>query len=310
MSKNIAWVVGGYGQNGGNYTNNTIAQILQKEFDYEPIMVYEKEEKVTKPSIFPLEDSYQKMSLKYMFGMVRKHDLIISNPSYSDYFIGLRTPCKKIMYAQGFCTFSVLDGFFHHYVSVSDFMKKYLHQVYNLPSEVIPAFVDTNNFPTPKDFDEKLDRILVYPKFDSTQFQPIFNNISRKLKEANIPYDLLDKRIKMPQSDLLDKVNNYKFVMNLSIAEGFGLVPLEAMYLGTIPCGFDGFGGRHFMELDKNSINVPYPQINNLFNRVKLHFENKEQARKISDYAKQTPLKYTKEKFIKSWTNYLKSILA
>lgn len=309
MGKQVAWIVAGFGQNGGNYTNNTIAKILEEDYDYEPVMVFDKKNRHRTKSVLPIELTYRSVDIKYMFGMVHKDDIILSNPSHSEYFIGLRTPCTSIMYAQGFSTFSVLDGFFNHYVAVSSFMKKYLKSIYQIEAEVIPAFIDPNNFPEPKNFEDKEDKILVYQKFFGGQFQPLFNNISRNLKKRNIEYKILDLQEKIPQEELHATINNYKYIMNLSIAEGFGLVPLEAMYMGTIPCGFDGFGGRHYMQMDKNSINVPYPKIVHLVNKIEMYHKEPIKALSLSAGAKETAKQYSKEKFIQSWKGYLASIL-
>jgi len=38
----------------------------------------------------------------------------------------------------------------------------------------------------------------------------------------------------------------------LSVAEGFGLVPLEAMAMGSVVVGFDGYGGREHLTPGAN----------------------------------------------------------
>ena len=46
-----------------------------------------------------------------------------------------------------------------------------------------------------------------------------------------------------------------------SYAQGFGLMPLEAMAMGCTVVGFDGYGGRDYMRPDINCCVVPYPDI-------------------------------------------------
>ena len=55
----------------------------------------------------------------------------------------------------------------------------------------------------------------------------------------------------LPQTDFLARLGACRYLVSLSAAEGFGLVPLEAMAMGTTIIGFDGFGGREYMRSGK-----------------------------------------------------------
>ncbi len=47
------------------------------------------------------------------------------------------------------------------------------------------------------------------------------------------------------QSEMLALIARARYILMLTEMEGFGLIPLEAMVLGTIPVGSDEYGGRH-----------------------------------------------------------------
>lgn len=311
MDRKVAWIVEGYGQNGGNYTNNIIAQILESDFGYEPRMVYEQHRKVADGSVLPLKSDYALVDIKYLFGSVHKSDILISNPNHSDKFIGLRVPCTTIMNTQGFSTYYVLDAFFTHYVSVSDFIQRNLKQVYNIESTVIPPFIDTELFPESIPFEDKKHEVLVYPKYLSSHFQLIYNKVSRSLSKHDIKYHRMSHRGKIDQLQLHKQMNQYQYILFLSIAEGFGLVPLEGMFMGCISSGFNGFGGKHYMIRNQNCLNVSYPKMDALVKVLSTTYHNDDPivAKTISTNGEKTAREYGKGRFVQAWKEYLKSVL-
>src|SRR5207302_1108578 len=67
----------------------------------------------------------------------------------------------------------------------------------------------------------------------------------QEILDKRAPYILLEEPLTppMPQSELLSRLGSVRYLLTLSPVEGFGLVPLEAMAMGTLVVGYDGFGG-------------------------------------------------------------------
>ena len=141
--RKTAYVVEGYVPNGGTYMAYHVARILHVDFGYDVRIVTAEcgggHEPI--PGMFHYDPVFPCVALEGCEDLIREDDVLICNPSFSSLNLGLKVRGRKLMYAQGFTTFSVLDRFFDHYVAVSGFVRGFLAEVYGIAAPVIPAFV-------------------------------------------------------------------------------------------------------------------------------------------------------------------------
>lgn len=298
-----AWVVGAYGNNGGNHMNYHIAKICKELLNLETYAVSLDASIYRRDNVFNHDHEFEEYSLKEFEALHVESDILISNPSFSIYLLGYRAKCKKIMYVQHYNTFRRLDLKFDHYVSVSKFVRQYLKVVYNLNSNVISAFTERPKLITP--FEEKLEGLLVYFKNRQARLN-YFNNHEKML--VNIDrIDYLEGL--MSRDDFLNTIDGYKYFLSLSIDEGFGLVTLEAMNRGLVVFGFDGYGGRDFMIRAYNCMTNAYPDWQTVNASINNTVINKKKCLNISKNAIVTANRYSLDKFENSWIQVLRQYL-
>lgn len=307
--KKTLWLIEGYGPNGGNHTVWQIGKTIQQHFDITVKNVHFGRNKKTTGLFYGLDETIESFPFFDFRKKLQKQDILLSHGSFSKHALGLRFDCTKIMYVQGFSTFKVIDGFFDHYVAVSDFVQNYLRNTYRIQASLILPFIKLDNMPKPLPWEEKKEAIFVYPKFNKDHFELMFPKIEQFLKRQNIEYDLLINNVKIEQTDLHNIINRYKYFMSLSVAEGFGLVPLEAMHLGCVVLGFDGFGGRSYMKRGENCLTVPYPQLQKVIGNIRQAFKQKDMVKQISEQAQITPQQYSLEAYNKNWIDFFEGIL-
>ena len=141
-----AYVVEGYIPNGGTYMAYHVARILHLDYHYD-VRVVTANPDLAEPhghGRFQYDPVFPCVPLADCERLICADDVLICNPSFSSLHLGLKVRGRKIMYAQGFTTFSLLDCFFDHYVAVSSFVRGFLSQTYGLNASVIPAFVPDN----------------------------------------------------------------------------------------------------------------------------------------------------------------------
>lgn len=174
-------------------------------------------------------------------------DILIVNPSFSKYLFGWKLAGLKISYVQGFTTYAVLDRRLDHYVAVSDYVQSFLRGMYGIEAPVIPAFINLDRIPTPPNWEHRPQfNILPYekgiPEIWDISYRRLRELLRRSGCEARFEEPIFRRQF-MPQSQLFAKMGAYRYLLMLSATEGFPLVPLEAMAMGTVVIGYDGFGG-------------------------------------------------------------------
>ncbi|MEQ9506371.1 MAG: glycosyltransferase [Hyphomonas sp.] len=300
------YVVGAAIPNGGTFMAYHLGHILQTSFGFSPFAVQVKNEtwdhgKHVYPSTFPL------VSIAQMESMIRSEDVLIANPSFSPHMFGLRLPGKKICYAQGFSTFTTLDARFDLYVSVSGFVRDYLAGTYGLQTQVIPPFLEPHGLESPKPWKERPSgKVLSYLK------GPIARVFYERLQEIiGSDVDLSDVvgGNSLPRRELLSRIAASRYLLSLSPAEGFGLVPVEAMSLGTVVCGFDGFGGREYFRNMGNGAVSAYPDIEGVARQLLAIVEDENLAESISRNGHETAREFSYEKFRGAWTGVIAQLL-
>ena len=121
-----------------------LARILHLDFGMETIAVGDES---PADSNFDFDVIFSSVGIERMRETITDDDILIANPSFSDHLFGLNCRGRKVMYVQGFNTFSLLDCRFHLYVSVSEFVRRFLAGVYGIETEVIPPFIRADRLP-------------------------------------------------------------------------------------------------------------------------------------------------------------------
>ncbi len=319
-----AYVVEGYVPNGGTYMAYHVARILHIDFGYEVcvVTVGPGDDQGHTHGWFSYDPLFRSISLAACEDLARADDVLICNPSFSMHNLGLRLRCRKLMYVQGFNTFSLLDCCFNHYVAVSSFVRDFLSQTYGIHAPVIPAFIPESQFilhgdavrntvvtwETRPPFSVELNT-----KGDWAHQRLLLDRVRRDLKakdrdlETIIDWDAAAERSRsrLPRDQFLDRVASARYLLTLSVAEGFGLVPLEAMGMGTVVLGFDGYGGREYMVPGQNCAVVPYPDVSGLVDGIIHAMRDPAFSQRIAASGVATASRYNYEAFRSAWVQEL-----
>ncbi|MGA7385613.1 MAG: glycosyltransferase [Methylocella sp.] len=114
----------------------------------------------------------------------------------------------------------------------------------------------------------------------------------------------------LPARELMRRIGAARYFLTLSLAEGFGLLPLEAMALGVTVVGFDGFGGRHYMQPGVNCAVCPYPDISGLADRIIVVMRDPAYAAALAQAGRRTAAEYSYERFRATWIAEFERALA
>ena len=206
------------------------------------------------------------------------------------------------MYLQGFNTFSLLDCRFDHYVSVSTFVRNFVANTYAIDTIVVPPFIRTDTFPIAPPWRGRPPASILV----SLKGQPshLFIRL-RELLAQRLPGVAFDHMldVKIPQRELMARIGQYRYFLTMSAAEGFGLIPLEAMGMGTTVLGFDGFGGRDYMRPGINCAVTAYPDIEGLAEQIATVIGNPGYGEALAEAGRMTATSnvYTYEHFRAAW---------
>ena len=111
------------------------------------------------------------------------------------------------------------------------------------------------------------------------------------------------------RKQLLDELARSRIYFSAVTAEGFGLIPLEAMSLGCIVLGLDGHGSRDYLRHGENSFCVKLKNLRllpGLFNEI---VDSLDEMDSIVDNAIETASYYSYERFRLAWTKVLERFL-
>ncbi len=230
-----------------------LGRLLHLHFGYD---LYTVATQKTTKLVFTYDIKPQAVTIRQMENMIGQEDLLVVNPSFSRFLFGLRLPGRKIMYVQDFRTFAFLDAHCDLYVAVSSVVQRFLQGVYNIPASVIPPFIDLDSMPPAMPWDERpAGSALIYVKNNTPEHKQLLQAVDIILKNEtpHIRSRLLQGR-GMPHRRFLKTIGTVRYFINLSLAEGFGLVPLEAMAMGSMVTGTDGLAGVDYMQNGKNCL--------------------------------------------------------
>lgn len=304
------YVVGGYLPAGGALMAYHVAEIAARRFGHQ-VRVVRFEAETPDNGIYRYPTLFPMVSLDTMLAEARAADALLVNPSFSSLGLGLRFPGRSLMYAQGFTTFSVLDAHQDRYVAVSPFVRDFLRNVYGLESTVIPAFIE-EPATAPVAWHDRPEAIVRYHFKDHSPLgQAVVATALTRLRAAlpDVAFEPLLDAGTVPRPRLLERLEGARFLLTLSLAEGFGLIPLEAMARGVVVLGYDGFGGRSYMAAGVNCQTVPYGRLEALVERTVAVVRSPDLAARLSHEAARTAAAFGYAPFESRWTAELGTFL-
>lgn len=312
MSRRV-YVVGAYLPNGGTFMAYHLARLLHLDFGYDAMAVQMQGETADN-GVFAYDPVFPSIDLDGMLAAVTERDILIANPSFSAYSLGLRCRCRKVMYVQGFNTFDLIDPGFDLYVSVSVIVQRFLKALYGIETRVIPPFITPlpASAPSPLPWRARPEKsVLVSLKGGNPMRQDIlFDRLQSILAEHenDIRMDVLPPD-KIPHTRLLERFGAYRYFLSLSPAEGFGLMPIEAMSTGCLAMGFDAFGGRDYFKPDDNCLVTPFADIAGIAQRLRDAIAAPERAAAIAQAGQATAGQalYSQSRFYDDWRALLRS---
>ncbi len=290
---------------GGAYMAYHVGRLLHLHFGYEFVDV---DIKNFEQKLFEYDIPIRSVGYEQMCADITEDDLLIVNPSYSKMLFGLTLPGKKIMYVQDYKTFRVLDCHFDLYVSVSALVQRYAHALYGLSTPVIPAFIELEKMPAAKPWDERpVGSALVYLKHNDPEHTLLLDYLVKRAPGFDLSRVVLGRE--MPHAAFLETLAQVRYLVNLSVSEGFGLVPLEAMALGTAVTGVDSLGGADYMRSGENCVVAPVTNMRGLPQAVLKIFGDEGLAARCVEAGKVTAQGYGYGAFKAAWLAQLASFL-
>ena len=253
MRNRRVYVVGGYLYNGGTFMAYHLALLIQNVFAYEAVAVTIGNESPA-DGVQHYETIIQSVTVSEMEQLIQPDDILIANPSFSSYNFGLRLNCRKLMYIQGFNTFQLLDMSFERYVCVSNFVHKVVNTTYGVNSSIIPAFIQPDKFSECAPWINRPEfTVLVHLKGVNDLPQLLYDKLKSiiEIHAPHIEFEPLSGK-PLPHLEYVERLGRYRYFLTLAVAEGFGLIPVEAMAMGSLVVGFNGYGGKHYMLPYKN----------------------------------------------------------
>jgi glycosyltransferase involved in cell wall biosynthesis len=306
-----AYVIGAHLPNGGTYMAYHIGRILQRDFGIHAIAVRMADESADH-GIQIYDPPLPQVSLAEMERTISADDILVVNPSFSPHQFGWRLPGFKLSYVQDFKTFALLDRGIDHYVAVSDFVRDFLRTVYGLDVSVIPPFIQLERMPVAPAWTQRpANLVFVYrkgmPEVWELSWQRLHEIVTARAPHVRFTEPVAASGI--AQQDLFAQIAAARYFLALSAAEGFGLVPLEAMALGAAVVGYDGFGGRHYMRAGENCEVAAYPHIERVAELLIAAVANPERSEQIAQRGHQTAAQYSYAEFRRAWIEELRRAL-
>jgi hypothetical protein len=282
-----------------------VGRILERDFGIPAIAVTVGNEAPSN-GIHAYDLAMPQVSLAQMEAQIGEADILIANPSFSSHQFGLRLPGFKLCYVQGFSTYALIDLKFDHYVAVSDFVAGFL-RTFAVNARVIPAFVELAGAVPPAWAQRPANVVLPYrkglPEIWEASFARVREVVARHAPEIVFAEPLADSGL--PHAQLLARIGAVRHLLTLSAAEGFGLVALEAMAMGTLVCGYDGFGGRQYMRPGENCAVAAYPDIEGVAERLIAAVRNPLAGEQMARSGQLTAQTFSYAAFRRAWIQEL-----
>jgi len=180
--------------------------------------------------------------------------------------------------------------------------------VYDLDVRVIPPFIQLERMPDATDWLRRPAHLVLpyrkgMPEVWELSWQRLREIVAQRAPHITFAEPLAASG--MPQAELFAKIACVRYFLALSAAEGFGLVPLEAMALGATVIGYDGFGGRQYMRPGENCAVASYPDIERVADLLIAAIEHPERSAQMAVRGRETALQYSYSAFRQSWVQEL-----
>ena len=304
------YVIGAHVPNGGTHMAYHLGRILDRDFGI-PATAVRVGSETPDHGVFDYDLHMPVIAIEQFETAVGSSDLIVVNPSFSPRQFGWRLPGFKLCYVQGFNTYALLDRKFDHFVAASDFVSAFLHTTYDLHATVIPPFVDDAGLPPAPEWTRRpATTVLVHRKGLPEVWQESWKRLHAIMQQQapEIRFEMLPAS-GVPQHELLARIGEHRYLLTLSAAEGFGLVPLESMARGTLVVGYDGFGGRHYMRCGENCLVAPYPEIERVAALLIEAVRTPERSAALAQGGRETAARFSYERFREAWIAELGRVL-
>jgi hypothetical protein len=297
------FVIGAYLPNGGTLMAYHLGRILERDFGIPAIAVTVGEENADL-GIHTYDLRMPSVTVAEMEKDITARDILVVNPSFSAHQFGWRLPGFKLCYVQDFKTFALLDRKFDHYVAVSNFVGAFLKTVYDLDVSVIPPFINLDAMPAATPWLQRPPLLVLpyhkgMPEVWELSFARVREVLAQRAPQITLAEPLAASGI--AQSELFARIGAARFLLTLSAAEGFGLVPLEAMAMGTTVIGYDAFGGRHYMRSGENCFVAPYPEIDRVVDLLIDAVNAPESSAQIAQRGHESAQYYSYAAFRSAW---------
>ncbi len=113
----------------------------------------------------------------------------------------------------------------------------------------------------------------------------------------------------LAHQDFLRALGSVRYFVNMSLAEGFGLVPLEAMAMGTMVTGVDGLAGRDYLRDGQNCMVGSIKDLRSLADTIATAFSDEERARQCVVNGQTTAKLYGYAPFKAAWLRQFSEFL-
>jgi len=283
-----------------------VGLILQQEFGYEMVDVQVHGQALRQ---FEYEWLPPSVSVAEMEQRITGDDLLVVNPSFSRFMFGRRLPGRKICYVQDFRTFQALDCHFDLYVSVSTVVRDFLRTIYVIDTSIIPPFIQLERLPPVVAWRKRRSgSALMYVKTgDENEIAAQY--LLRSLQSLPGLTIEMRKDNGIAHGEFLRNIGAVRYLINVSLAEGFGVIPLEAMALGTCVTGLDGLAGRDYMRLGENSITYSMKNIDRIPEAMETLLCDDAAAEALAAQGMADAQHYTHARFRQSWIDALRNFL-
>ena len=294
-----AFVLGAFMPNGGTYMAYHVARLFQDAFGFEPVAVVVDGE-TPDHGVFRYDRTFPSVAIEEMERAITARDVLLANAGHSRYVFGPRLPGRKLMYVQHFVTARPLDVCFDMYVSVSSFVQRYLKTLYDVEAPLIPPFVELDRMPSVAPWEDRAPgSVVVHVKTS----HPDLDALRAVLRRRGVAIALDDVLpLGLTHDEYLRRIGAARHLVTVASAEGFGLVALEAMALGTTVLGFDGYGGRDFLRDGVNAACTAYGDFVGLATRIAATVGDPARAARLADGGHRTAAGYGYEPFREAWT--------
>lgn len=300
-----------YARNGGSYMLYHVGRVIARDFGVTTIAVMNSEREGRGEFVY--DTDMQVIHRAALEREISDDDFLIMGPSFSHRWYGWQLPGFKLCYVQGFSTFRLLDVRLDHFVAVSEFVASFLLAVYGVKANVIPPFVSTECVGGIAAWSDRPPSIILPYVKGFSKLSKLSIAVLKQVFAERAPQVTIDEPIgvkHMPRNDFLAKLGSIRYLVSLSPADGCALVPLEAMALGTLVAGYDGFGSSQYMRPGENCLVAPFPRIERSANMLAEVIRKPSDAEVIAARGKLTANTFAYEAFRAAWLHELETAFA